>query len=88
METATLMEWTISSGPATTATIQPTTRRARRANGDFNNDTVDDGRDDLVWASNYGQGPNDGVTVPEPSSLRLAAVGLLMIIGQRRAGRR
>jgi hypothetical protein len=46
------------------------------ANGDFNDDGVVDGLDYLVWVAYYGIGPNDATTVPEPTSIALAVIGI------------
>jgi hypothetical protein len=53
-----------------------------------NDDGKVDGLDYLTWATNFGQGPNDSTTVPEPTSITtalLALVGLLVVSGVGRA---
>ncbi|MEZ6069083.1 MAG: PEP-CTERM sorting domain-containing protein [Pirellulales bacterium] len=54
------------------------------ANGDFNDDGKVDGLDYLVWAGAFGQGPNDTVAVPEPSSLVILALGIAGIAWRSR----
>lgn len=63
------------------------------AEGDFNFDGLTDGLDYLVWSDNYGfVGPFEFVphppiaitTVPEPSTLGMAVLGISAILMRRR----
>jgi hypothetical protein len=52
-------------------------------NGDFNQDGVVSGLDYLVWVGNFGNGPNDAVSVPEPTArmlMFLAACGAILFV--------
>ena len=45
--------------------------------GDANGDGHIDGTDYLIWAGNYGQGPNDGLAVPEPGAFVMLLIGVV-----------
>ena len=48
--------------------------------GDFNGDGVVDGSDLNIVLSNYNQGAGVAAAVPEPSTLLLAAAGLMGLL--------
>lgn len=62
----------------------PDSNRAQGRSGDYNNDGVVDGIDYLTWAGNFGQGPNEGVAVPEPGALAMLLTAMLGLVLTRR----
>jgi hypothetical protein len=51
------------------------------ADADFDGDS--DGADFLAWQQNYGTGVPPNAAAPEPAALKLAAIGLPLLVRRR-----